>query len=105
MRRSAWPAFRTTRGCLRVSDFFIQLAAICVHLPQTLTGLQAAFPQGDPQEIRRFAFLSAASGLGELRPVQAQVGAAGATPPPRPAPKATVPVKRGFFSAMLARLF
>lgn len=86
-----------------IPDFFIQLAAICVRLPHTLSGLQAAFPTGDPQQISRFAFLCAASGLGQLSLVS------GSTPPkPRAAVRRAVvqmPVKRGFFAAMLQKLF
>jgi hypothetical protein len=85
-----------------VPDLFIQLAAICVRLPQTLTGLQAAFPACDPQLIRRFAYFCATSGLGQLSlvegPLPAVAMAAART-------QVKVAVKQGFFSALFKKLF
>ena len=86
----------------RVPDFFIQLAAICVRLPQTLTELQAAFPGCDSRDIKRFAFLCATSGLGQLRLV-AGVPVRSTGGPPRPATR--VATHQGFFAALLHKLF
>lgn len=86
----------------RVPDFFIQLAAICVRLPQTLTELQAAFPGCDSRDIKRFAFFCATSGLGQLSLVAgAPVRSTGG--PPRPATR--VATHQGFFAALLHKLF
>jgi hypothetical protein len=84
-----------------IPDFFIQLAAICVRLPQTLSGLQSAFPSSDPQEVRRFAFFCAASGLGQL----SVAGPRAALVAPATLRKPHAQVKRGFFAAMLQKLF
>ena len=85
-----------------VPDLFIQLAAICVRLPQTLTGLQAAFPACDPQLIRRFAYFCATSGLGQLSLVEGPLPAAAPTVARMPV---KVAVKQGFFSALFKKLF
>lgn len=85
-----------------VSNFYLQLAAICVRLPQTLSSLQAAFPQQDPRDIERFVLLSTASGLGQLRSAPAVQPAARALPTPTPAP---APARASFMRSLLSKLF
>jgi hypothetical protein len=91
-----------------ISDLFIQLAAICVRLPQSLSGLQAAFPACNPQEIRRFAMFTVLSGAGHLTTIPATPGGVSMANGPAVnlrVRKAALPVRQGFFQAMLAKLF
>lgn len=105
-RRDAELQLRSIPGFTRlpgVENLFLQLAAICVRLPQTLSSLRAAFPEQDPLEISRFMLLSTVSGLGNLSLVAATAGAAA-----YPAPVARAVVRQessGFFRAMLKKLF
>lgn len=93
------PGFTRIPG---VGNLSLQLAAICVRLPQTLSSLRAAFPEHDPLEISRFMLLSTVSGLGNLSLVGAAAGAAPRCgPDARPARQAS----SGFFRAMLQKLF
>jgi hypothetical protein len=77
----------------------LQLAAICVRVPQTLSGLRAAFPAQDAQAMARFMLLSTVCGLGRLQLADT------------PGPGRTAPAMRparaqpGFFRAMLNKLF
>lgn len=91
-----------TRIC-GVDNLFLQLAAICVRLPQTLSSLRAAFPQHDPDLIARFMLLSTASGLGELKLVAGhkKTSKSASSPVPQPATQ----VSSGFFRAMFDKLF
>ena len=93
------PGFTRIPG---VGNLSLQLAAICVRLPQTLSSLRAAFPEHDPCEIARFVLLSTVSGLGDLSLVTG--GGVSAKPSARPAPSA-VRAPTGFFRAMLQKLF
>lgn len=85
-----------------VSNFYVQLAAICVRLPQTLSSLQAAFAQHDPRDIERFMLLSTASGLGQLRsaPEVQPVVRTIQTPAP-----VSHPARAGFMRSLLSKLF
>lgn len=85
-----------------VGNLFLQLAAICVRLPQTLSSLRAAFPDGCPDDISRFMLLSTVSGLGNLRLVAPTAGIKSLSCP------VPLPVRReisGFIRAMLKKLF
>ena len=105
-RRDAELKLRSIPGFTRipgVENLFLQLAAICVRLPQTLSSLRAAFPDQDPLEISRFMLLSTVSGLGNLSLVAATAGIA---PYPAPVPRPVVRQESsGFFRAMLKKLF
>jgi hypothetical protein len=93
------PGFTRIPG---VGNLSLQLAAICVRLPQTLSSLRAAFPEHDPLEISRFMLLSTVSGLGNLSLVTINAGIAPrSSPVPRPARRES----SGFFRAMLQKLF
>lgn len=93
------PGFTRIPG---VGNLSLQLAAICVRLPQTLSNLRAAFPEHDPLEISRFMLLSTVSGLGNLSLVTVNAGVApGVSAVPRPAQRES----GGFFRAMLQKLF
>ena len=93
------PGFTRIPG---VGNLSLQLAAICVRLPQTLSSLRAAFPEHDPCEIARFVLLSTVSGLGDLSLVTG--GGVSAKPSARLASSA-VRAPTGFFRAMLQKLF
>lgn len=106
VQRDAELKLRSMPGFTRISgvdNLFLQLAAICVRLPQTLSSLCAAFPQHDPDLIARFMLLSTASGLGELRLVAGRKAlTSAASPLPQPAASQ---VSSGFFRAMFQKLF
>ncbi|SFB80768.1 hypothetical protein SAMN05216344_103232 [Polaromonas sp. OV174] len=98
LKLHSMPGFTRIPGA---GNLYLQLAAICVRLPQTLSGLRAVFPHHDPAEIARFMLLSTASGLGQLRLVEAGARA-------KPAPRAALQPARasvGFFRSMLQKLF
>jgi hypothetical protein len=97
------PGFTRIPG---VGNLPLQLAAICVRLPQTLSNLRAAFPEQDPCDISRFILLSTVSGLGSLSLVAVAAGAAALSRPavPRPARPERAEAS-GFFRAMLQKLF
>lgn len=103
---TSMPGFTRIPG---VGNLPLQLAAICVRLPQTLSNLRAAFPEQDPGEISRFILLSTVSGLGSLSLVAVAAGAAALSRPATPRPARPVrPVRTeasGFFRAMLQKLF
>lgn len=92
------PGFTRLSG---IGHLQLQLAAICVRVPQTLSGLRAAFPTQDPAATARFVLLSTVCGLGRLRVVDTPVYS---KPLHRPVAR---PVKAhaGFFRAMLDKLF
>ena len=99
LKLSSMPGFTRIPG---VDNLFLQLAAICVRLPQTLSSLRAVFPQHDPSLIARFMLLATASGLGELSLVTAsQVF----NSLPSPVPQSCTRVSSGFFRAMFQKLF
>lgn len=100
LKLCSMPSFTRIPGA---SSLYIQLAAICVRLPQTLSGLRAIFPLHDPSDIARFMLLATLSGHGHLSLVQAPVpGRRKVTP--RLKPK-SAPATGGFFRAMLQKLF
>lgn len=79
----------------------LQLAAICVRVPQSLSGLRAAFPNQDAVAMARFVLLSTVCGLGRLRLLDTPGRSQGAhRPVARP-----VKAHGGFFRAMLNKLF
>lgn len=92
------PGFTRVSG---TSHFDLQLAAICVRLPQTLSGLCAVFPDRDPAEIARFFLLSAVSGLGRLRLMEPVAG----NKPVRQTLPRPAKTPGGFLRAMLHKLF
>lgn len=99
LKLSSTPGFTRIPG---VGNLSLQLAAICVRLPQTLSSLRAAFPEHDPLEISRFMLLSTVSGLGNLSLVTVNAGVAPrSSPVPQPARRES----SGFFRAMLQKLF
>lgn len=73
----AFPGFTRIRGA---SNLHLQLAAICVRVPQTLSGLRAVFPRATHAEIARFVLLSTLCGLGRLSLVVPAASAAPAVP-------------------------
>lgn len=93
------PGFTRIPG---VDNLFLQLAAICVRLPQTLSSLLAAFPQHDAGLIARFMLLATVSGLGELSLV---TGKQVSKPLASPVRQSTSRVSSGFFRAMFQKLF
>jgi len=99
LKLSSMPGFTRIPG---VDNLFLQLAAICVRLPQTLSSLRAVFPQHDPGLIARFVLLATASGLGELRLVTASQALNSL---PSPVPQSSTRVSGGFFRAMFQKLF
>lgn len=100
LKLCSMPSFTRIPGA---SSMYIQLAAICVRLPQTLSGLRAIFPRHDPSDIARFMLLATLSGHGQLSLVQAPLpGRRKATA--RLNPKSAV-ATGGFFRAMLQKLF
>lgn len=96
---SSIPCFTRIPGA---GNLFLQLAAICVRLPQTLSSLRAAFPECGPDDISRFMLLSTVSGLGSLSLVKTVAGAASLA---SPAPRTGRREISGFFRAMLQKLF
>ena len=98
LKLCSMPGFTRLSG---VSDLQLQLAAICVRVPQTLSGLRAVFPDHDPAEIARFLLLSTVSGLGRLRLVEPATRACAER---RPVPRAAK-AHQGFFKSMLKKLF
>lgn len=84
------------------SNLYVQLAAICVRLPQTLASLKAAFAQHDPRDIERFMLLSTASGLGQLRLITAAAPVLAARPS---LASAASPARAGFMRSLLSKLF
>jgi hypothetical protein len=100
---SSMPGFTRIPG---VGNLPLQLAAICVRLPQTLSNLRAAFPEQDPRDISRFILLSTVSGLGSLSLVAVAAGAAALSRPAVARPARPVRAEAsGFFRAMLQKLF
>ena len=99
LKLSSMPGFTRIPG---VDNLFLQLAAICVRLPQTLSSLRAVFPQHDPSLISRFMLLATASGLGELSLVTASQALNAL---PSPAPQSSTRVSSGFFRAIFEKLF
>lgn len=105
VQRDAQLKLRSIPGFTRipgVDNLFLQLAAICVRLPQTLSSLRAVFPQHDPSLIARFVLLATASGLGELSLV---TGSKALKPLSSPVPQSTARMSSGFFRAMFQKLF
>lgn len=102
LRLVCMPGFTRIAG---VDDLALQLAAICLRLPQTLSSLRAAFPEADPGAIDRFVLLATLCGAGRLRlldtPPRARHKARAER---RAAPRAPQP-HRSFFRAMLQKLF
>ena len=102
LRLVCMPGFTRIAG---VDDLAIQLAAICLRLPQTLSSLRAAFPEAEPSAIDRFVLLAAVCGAGRLRLLDAPPRARHkARTERRPTPHAPQP-HRSFFRAMLQKLF
>lgn len=102
LRLVCMPGFTRIAG---VDDLALQLAAICLRLPQTLSSLRAAFPEADPGAIDRFVLLATLCGAGRLRLLDAPPRARHkARTERRAAPRAPQP-HRGFFRAMLQKLF
>jgi hypothetical protein len=100
---TSMPGFTRIPG---VGNLPLQLAAICVRLPQTMSNLRAAFPEQDPCDISRFILLSTVSGLGSLSLVAVAAGAAARSRPAAPRPARPVRAEAsGFFRAMLQKLF
>ena len=99
LKLSSIPSFTRIPG---VDNLFLQLAAICVRLPQTLSSLRAVFPQHDPSLIARFVLLATASGLGELSLVTPSHAL---TPLASPVPQSIARMSSGFFRAMFDKLF
>ncbi|MCX7257312.1 MAG: hypothetical protein NTZ64_11390 [Polaromonas sp.] len=99
LKLSSMPGFTRIPG---VDNLFLQLAAICVRLPQTLSSLRAVFPQHDPSLIARFMLLATASGLGELSLV---TGSKAFNSLPSPVPQSRTRASSGFFRAMFQKLF
>ena len=99
LKLSSMPGFTRIPG---VDNLFLQLAAICVRLPQTLSSLRVAFPQHDPSLIARFVLLATASGLGELSLVTASKAL---KPLASPVPQSSARMSSGFFRAMFQKLF
>ncbi len=99
LKLSSMPGFTRIPG---VDNLFLQLAAICVRLPQTLSSLRAVFPQHDPSLIARFMLLATASGLGELSLVTASQAL---KPLASAASPSSTRVSSGFFRAMFQKLF
>ena len=95
----AMPGFTRLPG---IRNEYVQLAAICVRLPQTLSSLQTAFAQHDPRDIERFILLCTASGLGQLRTAPEVQPVARAIQAPAPAPH---PARAGFMRSLLSKLF
>lgn len=107
LRLVCMPGFTRIAG---VDDLALQLAAICLRLPQTLSSLRAAFPEADPGAIDRFVLLATLCGAGRLRlldtPPRARHKARAERRPAPRAPKPHSPTPhRGFFRAMLQKLF
>lgn len=98
LKLCSMPGFTRLPGA---TDLQLQLAAICVRVPQTLSGLRAVFPDHDPAEIARFLLLSTVSGLGRLRLVESATRARSER---RPVPRAAK-AHPGFFKSMLQKLF
>lgn len=95
---------RAMPGFTRIPDarnLYVQLAAICVRLPQTLASLKAAFSQHDPCDIERFMLLSTASGLGRLRLLSTATPTLSGRAPPVPAAR---PARAGFMRSLLSKL-
>lgn len=105
-----FPNFTLFNG---VGPIDVQLAAICVRMPQTLAELKRAFPHHE-QDVLRFAAVSLVSGLAALLPATPRaLGAAGSSAAPAPStpsaaararPQAAA-VRRGFFKSLLDKLF
>ena len=102
LRLSCMPGFTRIPG---VSDLCLQLAAICLRMPQSLSSLRSAFPETDPQAIDRFVLLATVCGAGRLRVLDVAPRPRHKTRSERrPAPHAPKP-HRSFFRAMLQKLF
>lgn len=102
LRLVCMPGFTRLPG---VDDLALQLAAICLRLPQALSSLRAAFPEADPQAIDRFVLLATVCGAGRLRLLDAPPRARHKSRTERRvAPRAPQP-HRSFFRAMLQKLF
>jgi hypothetical protein len=102
LRLVCMPGFTRIAGA---DDLVLQLAAICLRLPQTLSSLRAAFPEAEPGAIDRFVLLATVCGAGRLRLLDAPPRARHkARAERRPAPRAPQP-HRSFFRAMLQKLF
>ena len=79
----------------------VQLAAICIRTPQSASFLAKSFPRNEEQ-VDRFIALAVLSGLAEVTqalPVQPKKVVLAA---PRPA---AAPAPKGFFRALLSKLF
>ena len=100
LKLCSMPSFTRIPGA---SSMYVQLAAICVRLPQTLSGLRAIFPRHDPSDIARFMLLATLSGHGQLSLVQALPTGRRKTTA-RSSPKSAA-ATGGFFRAMLQKLF
>lgn len=102
LRLVCMPGFTRIAGA---NDLALQLAAICLRLPQTLSSLRAAFPEVEAKAIERFVLLATVCGAGRLRLLDAPPRARHKVRTERrPAPRAPQP-HRSFFRAMLQKLF
>jgi hypothetical protein len=102
LRLVCMPGFTRIAGA---DDLALQLAAICLRLPQTLSLLRAAFPEAEPGAIERFMLLATVCGAGRLRLLDAPPRARHKVRTERrAAPRAPQP-HRSFFRAMLQKLF
>jgi len=102
LRLVCMPGFTRLPG---VDDLALQLAAICLRLPQTLSSLRAAFPEADPQAIDRFVLLATVCGAGRLRLLDAPPRARHKPRTERRAAPGAPQPHRSFFRAMLQKLF
>jgi hypothetical protein len=84
-------------------DLYLQLALVCMRQPQSITSLQRMFPKHDPGAITLFAVCAVLSGMASVlsdTPVQPDRAI-----PPVKAPGLDATRKRGFFKALLDKLF
>ncbi len=90
-----FPNFTLLAG---VGPLDVQLASICVRMPQTVSELRRAFPKHE-QAVLRFAVLSVLSGAAVVLPAGQPATVAAAVP--------AVPAKpqQGFFRSLLDKLF
>lgn len=80
----------------------VQLAAICIRTPQSISMLAQSFPRQE-ERVNRFAALAVLSGLAEITqapPVQPKKVTLAA-----PRSRSAAPAPKGFFRSLLAKLF